>query len=89
VTVLELAVEQLPPEHVLALVVVTDRRQGPAWAEVARRASAIAMRIRVMSTSVGWESIHRSTDRHRAGHLGKRVMGRIGPLRVSTIARRP
>jgi hypothetical protein len=54
VTVLELAEEQLPPVHVDALVVVTDRREnGPAWAEVARRASAIAMRIRRMSTSVG------------------------------------
>jgi hypothetical protein len=53
VTVRVDAVEQLPPEHVLALVVVTLRRQGPAWAEVARRARVIAMRIRRMSTSVG------------------------------------
>jgi hypothetical protein len=42
------------PVHVLALVVVTERRQGPAWAEVADHiiTAAIAMRIR-MSTSVG------------------------------------
>ncbi len=47
------AVEQLLPEHVLALVVVTLRRQGPAWAEVEARATArIAMRKRI-STSVG------------------------------------
>jgi hypothetical protein len=47
-----LAVEQLPPEQVLALVVVTDRRNGPAWAAPERTATArIAMRKRI-STSV-------------------------------------
>jgi hypothetical protein len=53
VTVLELAVEQLVPEHVDALVVVTERRNGPAWAAPDRTATAtIAMRKRI-STSVG------------------------------------
>jgi hypothetical protein len=54
VTVRVDAVEQLPPVHVLALVVVTLRRQGPAWAEVADHMTnaAIAIRIRI-STSVG------------------------------------
>jgi hypothetical protein len=53
VTVLELAVEQLPPVQLDALVVVTERRQGPAWAApVSITTAAIAMKIR-MSTSVG------------------------------------
>jgi hypothetical protein len=48
-----LAVEQLLPVQLDALVVVTDRRNGPAWAALPRRARAtIAMRIRTMSTSV-------------------------------------
>jgi hypothetical protein len=53
VTVRVDAVEQLVPEHVDALVVVTDRRNGPA-SDVADHITnaAIARRIR-MSTSVG------------------------------------
>jgi hypothetical protein len=53
VTVRVDAVEQLVPVHVDALVVVTDRRNGPPWAALERTATArIAMRKR-MSTSVG------------------------------------
>jgi len=53
VTVRVDAVKQLVPVHVLALVVVTLRRQGPAWAAPERTATAtIAMRKRI-STSVG------------------------------------
>jgi hypothetical protein len=52
VTVRELAEEQLPLVHVDALVVVTERRNGPAWAAPERTATAtIAMRKRI-STSV-------------------------------------
>jgi hypothetical protein len=53
VTVRVDAVEQLVPVHVDALVVVTDRRNGPPWAALERTATArIAMRKRI-STSVG------------------------------------
>jgi hypothetical protein len=48
VTVRVEAVEQLPPVQVLALVVVTERFQGPAWAEVAIRDRATAITIRRM-----------------------------------------
>jgi hypothetical protein len=39
-----LAVEQLPPVQVLALVVVTDRRNGPAWAAPDKITSATIAR---------------------------------------------
>jgi hypothetical protein len=58
-----LAVEQLPPTQVLALVVVTDRRNGPAWAAPERTATATtAMRKRI-STSVR-ENIDPSIQTH-------------------------
>jgi hypothetical protein len=82
------AVEQLPPVQLDALVVVTERFQGPAWAWVARRARAIAMRIRVIgSTSVG-RNRSISLDRLQEGSVGKSAcrVGRGNGLRAVAVS---